>query len=176
MPLEYPLIIEIHLKLFRNSIMVSFKGKLSPPNDQPTLQPRSVKDNAWIKLLLKPNITPVTLIREKDNARIMNILFKVKLLVLAGQFYQDLLWWNFSYALFFLVNSKVTVLPGSCLQQVLKYYTAKFHCQILGKHHYSVCSTNWVFWKGWKCSRKMPMLVSCFSNVNLWLYDNTTPP
>ena len=87
MPLEYPFIIEIQLKLFRNSIMVSLKGKFSAPNDHPTLQPCSVKDNAWINLLFKPNITPVTLIREKDNTRIMNTLFKVKLLVLAGQFY-----------------------------------------------------------------------------------------
>ena len=28
---------------------------------------------------------------------------------------------------FFLVNSKETVLPGSCLQQVLKYCTAKYY-------------------------------------------------
>ena len=39
-----------------------------------------------------------------------------------------------------------------------------------------MCSTDWVFWKSWKCSRKMLMSVSCFSNVNLWLYQNRTPP
>ena len=43
---------------------------------------------------MKPNITPVTLISEKDKARIMNTLFKVKLLTLVGQLV-DLLWWNF---------------------------------------------------------------------------------
>ena len=47
---------------------------------------------------------------------------------------------------------------------------------MLRKHHYSVCSTDRVFWKSWKCSRKIPLSVSCFSNVNLWLYQNRTPP
>ena len=36
---------------------------------------------------------------------------------------------------FLRVISRATVLPDSCLQQVLKYYTAKFLYQILGKHH-----------------------------------------
>ena len=49
---------------------------------------------------MKPNITPVTLIREKDKARLMNTLFKVKLLALVGQL-ADLLRWNFPYAPFF---------------------------------------------------------------------------
>ena len=39
-----------------------------------------------------------------------------------------------------------------------------------------MCPTNWVFWKSWKRSKKMPMLQSCFSNVTLWLYQNRTPP
>ena len=43
---------------------------------------------------MKPNITPVTLSSEKDKPRIMNILFKVKLLVLVGQLV-DSLRWNF---------------------------------------------------------------------------------
>ena len=65
-----------------------------------------MKDNAWILLfcivtsslscysqVMKPNITPVTLISEKDKARIMNTLFKVKLLALVSQL-ADLLRWN----------------------------------------------------------------------------------
>ena len=43
---------------------------------------------------MKPNITPVTLISEKDKARIMNTLFKVKLLALVSQL-ADLRRWNF---------------------------------------------------------------------------------
>ena len=48
---------------------------------------------------MKPNITPVTLISEKDKARIMNTLFKTKLLALVGQL-ADLLRSNFLCALF----------------------------------------------------------------------------
>ena len=48
---------------------------------------------------MKPNVTPVTLISEKDKVRIMNILFKVKLLALVGQL-ADLLRWNFLCPLF----------------------------------------------------------------------------
>ena len=43
---------------------------------------------------MKPNITPVTLISEKDKTRIMNTFFKVNLLALVGQL-ADLLRWNF---------------------------------------------------------------------------------
>ena len=52
-----------------------------------------MKDNAWILFfcivtsspscfsqVMKPNVTSVTLISEKDKSRIMNTLFKVKLL------------------------------------------------------------------------------------------------
>ena len=57
----------------------------------------SMKDNAWIPLFC---ITQVTMISEKDKARIMNTLLKVKLLILVGQL-ADLLRWNFLCALFF---------------------------------------------------------------------------
>ena len=43
---------------------------------------------------MKPNITAVTLISEKDKARITNTLIKVKLLALVGRF-ANLLRWNF---------------------------------------------------------------------------------
>ena len=50
---------------------------------------------------MKPNITLVTLISEKDKARIVNTLFKAKLLTLVGQL-ATLLKRNFPYALFYV--------------------------------------------------------------------------
>ena len=66
---------------------------------------------------MKPNITPVTLSSEKDKARIMNILFKVKLLVLVGQLV-DSLRWNSLCTLFFgnyqsNYSSRLLFLAGS---------------------------------------------------------------
>ena len=43
---------------------------------------------------MKLNITPVTLISKQDKSRIMNTLFKIKLLALVGHF-AELLRWNF---------------------------------------------------------------------------------
>ena len=57
---------------------------------------------------MTPNITPAAL-SEKDKAKIMNTLFKVKLLALVSQL-ADLLRWNF-----FPVINGVTIIPGSCL-------------------------------------------------------------
>ena len=48
---------------------------------------------------MKPNITPITLISETEKARIMNTLFKIKLLALVSQL-ADLLRWNFLCAFF----------------------------------------------------------------------------
>ena len=76
---------------------------------------------------MKPNITPVTLIRGKDKVIIMNNLFKVKLLCSGRSVLQRFTIMELFLPTFFLVNSKETVLPGSCLQQVLKYYTAKYY-------------------------------------------------
>ena len=43
---------------------------------------------------MKLNITPVTLISKQDKSRIMNTLFKIKLLALVGHL-AELLRWNF---------------------------------------------------------------------------------
>ena len=59
---------------------------------------------------MKPNITPVTLISEKDKARIMSTLFKVKLLALVGQL-ADFLKWNFLCSLFY--SSRFLFVAGS---------------------------------------------------------------
>ena len=75
---------------------------------------------------------------------------------------------------FFLVISRVTIIPGSCLWPVLKHYTAKLLYQILGKHRHFRVLCRLDFWE--KCSRKMEISVSCFSNVTLWLCQNKIPP
>ena len=108
---------------------------------------------------MKPNITPITLISETDKARIMNTLFKVKLLALVSQL-ADLLRWNFfsgnyrsnySSGFLFVAGSEILYSEASLLN-----------------------AADRVFWKIWKCLRKMPISVSCFSNVTLWLYQNRT--
>ena len=67
---------------------------MTPPDHTHThiLRPCSVKDSALIVLLssyeTKYHSSHLdTLIREKDKARIMSTLFKVKLLALVGQLY-----------------------------------------------------------------------------------------
>ena len=58
---------------------------------------------------MKSKIIPAALISEKDKTRIMNTLFKVKLLALVSQL-EYLLRWSFFQAV-----KGVTILPGSCL-------------------------------------------------------------
>ena len=106
---------------------------------------------------MKPNITPITLISETDKARIMNTLFKVKLLALVSQL-ADLLRWNF--------------FSGNYQSNYSSRFLFVAGSEILYSEASLLNATDRVFWKNWKCSRKMPISVSCFSNVTRWLYQN----
>ena len=110
---------------------------------------------------MKPNITPVTLISEKDKARIMNTLFKVKLLALVSRVVDLLRWIYFSGNYRSNYSSVFLFVAGS---------------EIPYNEAFLLNPKDRVFWKNWKCSRKMPISVSCSSNVTLWLYQNRTLP
>ena len=110
---------------------------------------------------MKPNISPVTLISEKDKARIMNTLFKVKLLALVSRVVDLLRWIYFSGNYRSNYSSVFLFVAGS---------------EIPYNEAFLLNPKDRVFWKNWKCSRKMPISVFCFSNVTLWLYQNRTLP
>ena len=123
--------------------------------------------------VMKPNVNPVTLISKKNIARVANFLFKVKLQAL---FCCLQLWQKETFSThFFLGIIRVAVPLIIYFKKALKDYTVKLLYQRLGKHldtGICICSTEWMFWKKWKHSRKTLNLTSCFNTINTWLGQN----
>ena len=85
---------------------------------------------SWYSSVTKWSITPITLISKNNKARILNTLFKVKLVVLVEQLV-PLLRRNFPYAFLSGVISRQLLFRVSVRSRFLKNYTAKVFYQIL---------------------------------------------
>ena len=140
----------------------------------------SIYKNIFYSWVIEWNITSVTLISENNKSRILNTLFKVKLLALVEQLLA-LLKRKFPYAFFSGVISRQVffqVFVSSRFRKTIqKTFSIKYQTIVSRpEQDNSACFAGRVFWKKGDFSRRMSMLETCFSNVTLRMYENKTPP